>query len=355
MLVHQAIMKPLIKGDVGIEIEVESLDPLPMVNNKEFSCKPDGSLRHFGNEYTTVGAATLNKDFKEHLTKLCDILDKSGRVVKDSPRTSIHVHVNVSNLTLSQAWTGILSAWLMETVFVEGCGPDRVGNLFCLRLKDAEYLIPTAQKDLRCNMPFTQHLQSDHIKYSGTNLNAIGRFGSIETRYKGGSIDADDIYSWSDLHHAVIHNAADVYKTPSNFIDTFCAMSKRDFIESIIGKDRFKQYVEPIRAWEDMVEEQLGRIAPVAYVHNWDKWEDKVYKHFTKNKLLSPEKIAPIPNAIDVLQAQQIQEALRAVDRAEAPLQPIRRRRAPVEPGAGLNPRYAIAVDDVPIEDDIEF
>jgi len=354
MLVHQAIMKPLVKGDVGIEIEVESLDLLPAVNNHAFTSKPDGSLRHCGNEYVTNGVATLDKDFKQNLTKLCKDIETSGRVIKDSPRTSVHVHVNISNLTLSQAWTGILSAWLMETVFVEGCGPERVGNLFCLRLKDAEYLIPTAQKDLRSPTPFTQHLMSDHIKYSGTNLNAIARFGSVETRYKGGSIDPDDIYSWSSLHHAVIHNAANEYKTPSKFIDTFCTMAKRDFVESIIGKDRFKQYVEPIQGWEDMVEEQLGIIAPVAYTHTWDKWEDKVQKYYEKNKLLQ----TPInPPALGQINDPAVRDMIQR--HLLADVAPVRRRRVHLDlPVARQDDAVFVAEEpraDIIIEDDIEF
>lgn len=42
-------------GSVGLELEVEAQNPLPVVNEKSWKTKDDGSLRGFGAEYVSKG------------------------------------------------------------------------------------------------------------------------------------------------------------------------------------------------------------------------------------------------------------------------------------------------------------
>ncbi len=74
--------------------------------------------------------ATLSHSFQEN-----------GSQIEDSGRAGVHVHVNCQELNIIQLYNFITLYLIFEDSLVKWCGPDRVGNLFCLRAKDAEWLL----------------------------------------------------------------------------------------------------------------------------------------------------------------------------------------------------------------------
>lgn len=211
-------------GDIGIEIEAEGtktgVNPMtPWVKNREDQGKPpkywmakgDNSLRN-GVEYVTNGPVPLDK--------LSDAMDewatysKGTRYRHDTIRTSVHYHVNVQHLTLRQIVTVIMGWWLLETPIVDLQGPTRVGNLFCLRVSDAEHLVMDVLNSLEMDNPplLGQHM-GDNVKYAALNINAVRRFGSLEFRFNRGTTDPAEIEKWGRALHQLVHSFAKLGST----------------------------------------------------------------------------------------------------------------------------------------------
>lgn len=136
--VAQLMGMALKEGDLGIEIETEAKERYKIPVIPGWINKPDGSLRNFGVEYVSDGPTSIG-NLRKHLetwkTALGALHDKLD---PDSISTSVHVHVNVQPLTPMQTLVYYITSVLFEDVMSRFAGPDRVGNLFCLRTKDAE-------------------------------------------------------------------------------------------------------------------------------------------------------------------------------------------------------------------------
>lgn len=268
-----------VPGDVGIEIEVEFQDANPSVPKEIssiWSSKGDNSLRFIGREYVTNGAQPLGKELEDSLDVLCDKINKSGPV-KESPRTSVHVHINVTSLPVTSLWSGVCGFWLLENLLVNYCGDHRESNLFCFRLQDTEGILRYVEKDLKSSKPFGKHLNTDHVRYAALNLNAIAKFGSVESRSMRGITDAKEIYDWASLVHGVVHNAAKAHKNPGLLLDHYFKSSREDFLSGLVGETWATKLIKHCgKRWDDMIEDNVGSVLQVAYAHDWDKWEARL-------------------------------------------------------------------------------
>jgi hypothetical protein len=280
MKVHEALgwAEP-VPGDVGIEIEVEAHDRLPSVPkdiSSIWASKGDGSLRHIGREYVTEGAQPLDNSFKESLDTLCEAINKAN-IIKNSPRTSVHVHINVSNRSLTELWTGVCAFWLVENLLVDFCGEQRVSNLFCFRLKDTEGILKYVEKDLKASTPFSKHLAADQIRYAALNLNAIAKFGSVESRSMQGITDPVAIFDWAKLVHGVVHNPATQFADPSELLDYYYKTPRDELLNTLVGDAWSRKLIKHCgKQWDDMIEDNAERVIQVAYAHDWSKWESRI-------------------------------------------------------------------------------
>lgn len=106
--VYMLLNKPRKAGLLGVEVEVETLKgELPRIHDDlaAWNVTHDGSLRGESAEYV----------FKEPL----------------GPRASVHVHVNVLEMTKQQLDNFLYSYLLLEDVLMSFCGEGREGNRFC--------------------------------------------------------------------------------------------------------------------------------------------------------------------------------------------------------------------------------
>lgn len=287
VLNHQYIGRPLRQGDVGLELEVEADHELPEVSGL-WSSKTEGSLRGYSREYVTNGPIPCDSDKLSTIKKLTDIINEPAyRVNKTSPRTSLHVHVNIGTLTPNQTWTASTAYWLFENLLMEYCGESRKGNLFCLRAKDAEGSIRMCARDLRNKTPFTT-LKTDIIRYAGQNMNAIPKFGSIEYRGMCGTTDPEIIDTWSSELYNLVRNASSQFEDPSDLLDRYYReTNKRVFLERFFSRD-FVDRLSRIPGWQGMVDDNIDVLLEFAYYHNdWTKYQDRLEDHFTKNPVLS--------------------------------------------------------------------
>lgn len=194
----------------GIEVEVEGVN-LPDIRSVYWEIHQDGSLRGEAYEYVTKGALPIEK-VENAFKILNNAFDKKGSVLNLSFRTSVHVHMNVRELEISKIGAVIYLYYLFEEPLMQLCGDDRIGNRFCLRLRDSEEIINNILNAF--NGKF-QRLDEGQLKYSALNIAPIRTFGSLEFRGMKGTVDTEYINIWVNLLNCLktspFDTAKDVY------------------------------------------------------------------------------------------------------------------------------------------------
>lgn len=287
MLLRELLGKATKAGEVGIEIEVEAAKELPSIDLPlPWKGKADHSLRGkmfneeartdpSSMEYVTNGAIPVGGTKKAIIKRLCVLLaDAKYEVDADSPRTSVHVHVNVLEMTPLQIWTAVFCYWIAENVFMDYCGPERQGNMYCLRLKDAEGVLVAVEKDLKKPAePFIK-LNTDQIRYCGLNLKAIPTLGSLEFRGMRGTIDADIIDTWSTMVYDVVDKSKR-WATPEEALDYFWEQGPNNFLSALTSYTNFATLAKT-KDWKDLLTDNASILSDLAYSTDWTRWAKQV-------------------------------------------------------------------------------
>lgn len=258
------------EGIVAIEIEAEAYnEAFPVI--KDWLVENDGSLRYFGMEFKS------RKPVKE--TALSSQLDtlidgvKNIKFVENSPRTSVHVHVNVLGLTPSEIWTAVTAGWLLEPAMFRMCAPKRSGNLFCLRLQDAKGLFRLIEQDVEESLVEGGHFpfntfRSNAYRYANLNIASVYKFGSLEIRALHGTFDKDLIETWAKMCIAFVHRAKQ-YGTPEKLFDFVANNGYDAFVKSVLGTDLMEKL--PKISEQEYVE-QMERVLPMVLLCDWNKY-----------------------------------------------------------------------------------
>jgi hypothetical protein len=181
------------KGLVGVEVEVENvLRVNPNVDLLLWQRKEDGSLRNRGLEFVTP---PLQAPYVYPALEL--LLAGLNSTVQFSKRTSIHVHVNVRNLTIPQIQNMLLTYHLVEPLLFKFVGGNRYNNIFCVPWTTQDgFRLAFSQASAEAGL---STLASNGEKYSALNLNTMRNFGTLEFRHMPGTIDFKKIYQWVNL------------------------------------------------------------------------------------------------------------------------------------------------------------
>lgn len=217
----------------GMELEVEALKVLPIIEGSGWTTKADDSLRHVGREYvTTRPMPDKEEKLRQIIDGLVDTLKKhSEGLLYDSPRTSFHVHMNTYKMTPIQVINTAVLYWLIEPVITDFCGPKRKGNLFCLRLQDAEDALMLLQQEVRrANVILTPG--NNNYKYAGLNLCSMNRLGTMEFRCMRGAIDTNVLFPWVNTLGR-IRDAAMEYGNPQDICNMFYKSNKKTLVSRL--------------------------------------------------------------------------------------------------------------------------
>ena len=250
---------------------------LPRPRAKEFNAlwrvERDGSLRGDDTaEYVTVAPMS-----REGIKNALDVLDafyvKNQSVVNESIRAGVHVHLNVQHKTPLELMTFITTYYIMENYFVHWCGKGRIGNHFCLRAEDAEYLVNQFLKVGQTRD--WRHLNTEEIRYSALNLLSLFKYGSVEFRTMQGTRDLNKIMTWVDMIDQ-LDKASAQFKNPVDVIHALSDMNGPErFAREIMG-DLFKEFeslnVDIIRS--------MRIIQPMAMMTDWDVFSKKKVNPF---------------------------------------------------------------------------
>ena len=240
---------------VGIEIEVENMGNGNYEPAYYWQVKEDGSLRNNGVEFTSIPLRASQVEYA------LDVYNRSvtqSNTPDYSPRTSVHVHLNIRDLTWDQLKNLIILYCLFEKHFFHIAGTRRENSIFCVPL------YKTQPKGTISNL---QDWLISWQKYYALNLttvlgtNGLPAYGTVEFRHLYGTGDKHIILSWINNILALreeamrwdtkeLLNKVKQLNTTSEYVamyqNTFgpmCMMSK-------MIKHDFESCVSFVKSWE---------------------------------------------------------------------------------------------------------
>lgn len=299
-----SVQKDKLLGEVGIEVEQEFLVPVDALDTKTWCTHKDGSLRGHGYEFVT--REPINRK-KTHgvLTELSNYLSNiSKHNDHDSPRTSIHIHINTLDMTPMQVWNQIISYWLLDSCLVELCGIYRVTNLFCLRLRDATGLIQYAQKELDDKRSYLfRGFSSSNMRYSSQNLNALSKFRSLEYRAKSGKFDEEDTKEWiNTLLH--IKDTAKEFNNPREILEYFYSVGPNAFAKKFLTYHYYTKVVS-LDGYAKMMEYNADLLIDLVGLTQWEDVLAKKEKVTAKAYILPMDDLQPLVEREDWINVQR--------------------------------------------------
>lgn len=247
---------------VGIEVETEGTS-IPKIDNEYWRSDADGSLRGENYEYVLKNPVKF-EDVGKVLANLKQCWERAGSEVKNSPNAGVHVHINVSDLTITEMYNFISLYLVVENILIQQAGDDRIGNLFCLRASDAEYLLDVIAQSIRERNIKIYH--TDELRYAAINLKALGDYGSIEFRSWRSDGDLDGIKWWASMLMGLKDMARKI-DNPAQIVADVSMMTPRGFFNSILGDQATSIKWEP--EFEHMIIDGVRRVQQYAFLGDW--------------------------------------------------------------------------------------
>ena len=299
-----------VKGDIGLEIEVEgnkfqksNVHLLPL----GWQHHTDNSLRGTDNaEYVLNGPIKFDQ-VRGHIDALWDMFKAYGSKISESNRTSVHVHLNVQDFYFDHFAAFAALYFCFEEILTEWCGEHRVGNLFCLRAKDAPAIITAIKRFIRTDGGDIR----ENFHYAGFNPQALFKFGSIEIRTLRGTPDPEVIFDWVGILRR-LYELSGSYSDPRDVCSNFSAEGPIAFFETILG-----EHASKVRAGSGMSDEKIRdslyegiRLAQdIAYCRDWGVYKKTEVKKdpFNRDAMKQAKKVSTYQNA-QSLQATHIDD-----------------------------------------------
>lgn len=214
---------------IGIEVEVENTTQVARIpKGSVWTAHTDGSLRNNGQEFITApfsatyAPAVLNQLMTTVLNQDCSF----------SPRTSVHVHLNMQDMELGQAMDLVLLYSVFERLFYKFAGRGRIRNIFCVPITETSFL-PAMSKN---------GVATAWSKYTGLNLSPLSTrgestgYGTVEFRHMHGTFDVAKLSIWINF---ITMLKEYVLKTPTKTIRTMVLGMNDNFQYEQLLRDIF--------------------------------------------------------------------------------------------------------------------
>lgn len=223
----------------GMEVEVENV-PDPVVRWQKqpyWTITTDNSLRDYGFEFITP---PLRADqFEGALKQLNYSLPNNCRF---TPRTSVHVHMNVRDLNIEQINSLILIYTVMEGVLFNWVG-TRKDNVFCIPIIDTDYVqnYITFVNDPR-------NMVESWNKYTAFNMQPVCTKGTVEFRHMYGTANVNILLKWINILSKL-----------KQFAKKYTLMQVKSTILELNSNSQYEMFIDDV--FEDYAEE-LKRTTP---------------------------------------------------------------------------------------------
>lgn len=312
-LLHLVGVSPK-RGEIGIEIEVEG-NKFPKSghyghNENDYQLIPsqwkfthDGSLRGDDNAEYVLANPIMFNEVDKAVTDLWQMFSDYGSVLAESNRTSVHVHLNVQNFHINRLCAFVSMYFVVEELLTSWCGDHRVGNLFCLRGRDAPAIIRRLKEFFQRDGYGYEFSSGMH--YAGLNPSAIHKFGSIEIRSLRGVNDPQVILDWVSVLER-LYVLSEEFKDPREVVNGFSGAGPMAWLQNILG-DKYSTILNNVPYTTDEVRDILYngiRLAQdLCYCRDWSQFvEQKVEANpFGRKSKVSPAGVAPsAPSPVSV-------------------------------------------------------
>jgi hypothetical protein len=272
-----------VKGLIGLEIECEgnNLFNSPLrywVTHSDDSlrcnrCKKSrsncgcGSHAQLPVEYVLRQPLSYDDTVKA-LNYLDNNLIKSKSAVQYSSRTGVHVHINVLDLTIKELYNFILLYIIFEEMLVEFSGPERVGNLFCLRAIDSDFYVNLLQGVASGNSEIHDWIQD--YRYTSCNISSVPKFGSLEFRSLKGTVDTNLILYWIRL---LLHlkKVSQSFSNPISIVEKFQKTDPLSFYNYVFEETEFENLFKNDPGLSSKMWTGIRVIRDIAYANDWKK------------------------------------------------------------------------------------
>lgn len=208
--------------NVGIEIELEGLSSSSVSSLVSWNRVSEGSVNGFE---LVLNRPTAGEDLFCAIDELRSLrIEDPSRVF--TPRTSVHIHIDIRDLTFPQLINFITLATMFEPVLYNYVAEHRKHNHFCWQLGECQELIKRIHNVMSyANTPtlrsaLNHEFSSGSTKYAGINLSSIPRYGSLEFRMHEGTAEAPALIRWINILMAIKNYAKHPERTPSNILET---------------------------------------------------------------------------------------------------------------------------------------
>jgi hypothetical protein len=182
---------------VGIEVELEGIRFAKSFGNL-WIISSDGSLQ---NGIELISVPVWGTAITDALSELDTAL--KGKTPYLSFRTSVHVHLNVLDLSTDElAWLVKLYLFYEPALFRLHNDWSRYENIFCvparksLKIQEGYASLLHDLKRERLNTREGTYVAS---KYAALNPNPVSSLGTLEFRHMGGCIDTKRISDWINI------------------------------------------------------------------------------------------------------------------------------------------------------------
>lgn len=213
---------------IGIEVEVEGMEVPPKVSGWRRIL--DGSLRNHGVEYVFQGpvgglsACNRLKSLESSLAEKQPVF---------SLRTSVHVHLDVRDMTWTQVQKLILVYAMVEPYLFALCGQEREDNIYSMSLYRGQHQVSQLCDIFRLG---PEAINIMWTKYTALNLTSIPAFGSLEFRGHRGTCSKDVIVNWVNHILALKEYAIDPTKLVDHLPRQLSTSGSHTLLSSIFGE-----------------------------------------------------------------------------------------------------------------------
>ena len=266
-LKHLVAISPSYISDrkYGVEIEVEGTRLPTSLPSSVWRIESDSSLKtEEAYEYVTNGPMDL-MGIRTALDILQQAYTKRETEVFDSVRAGVHVHMNVQDWNIKELMTFSLCYYIVEDILLKWCGENREGNLFCLRTRDAEFVLFKVLETLKNRN--LNILKNDIIRYSSLNYCSLFKYGTVEFRGMRGTGDLDAIYTWVKIIDE-LRETSQTFTDPVDVINSMSGDGEINFLHRL-----FPTHHELFN-FPDMtkiIRNAARRVQMIAFGVDWDE------------------------------------------------------------------------------------
>lgn len=259
------------KVNVGVELELLYI-PNNFIDEGSSEFYPDSGLIESCDD-GSLGAFGTEIKFKKPLNGLSIItaLRHIKKAISDdddvyaSQLAGVHVHIDVSGMTIKQLHRFILLYSLLETPLFNVMGKERASNPFCT----------SSERSLRMRELISEFISSNKIgdirspRYCSLNLRSIEKFGSLEFRGHECTFDMSRVLDWINIllciRRASLRYRYNLDKMVDMKASDASKIVKSIFTQELVGKyfsyegleDDFKRglnFVQDVYMYDDLVD-----------------------------------------------------------------------------------------------------